>query len=189
MHRPAGFLRRKNGMHAEVTKVLFSEERIAARVKELGARITEDYRGVPLAVAGVLCGGSVFCADLIRRIDLPVALTFVRASSYGGGTAPQGRVKLDLLGADVAGRHVLVAEDIIDTGFTAAALKSELLARGALSVKLCCLLDKPSRRRADVSADYAGFTVPDVFVAGYGLDYDGMYRNLPYVGAVEIKED
>ena len=176
-------------MHTEINKVLFTAEQIAARVAELGAQITREYRGKPLTVAGVLCGGSVFCTDLIRKIDMPVTLMFIRASSYGDGTVSQGSVKMDFLGADFAGKHVLVAEDIIDTGYTMAAVKKELLARGALSVKLCCILDKPSRRKIETSADYIGFTIPDEFVVGYGLDYADMYRNLPYVGVVEIKED
>lgn len=176
-------------MHTEITKVLYTEQQIADRVSELGRQITEEYAGKPLIVAGVLCGGSVFCTDLIRKINLPVTLMFIRASSYGNGTDSSGKVNINFLGEDFSGKHVLVAEDIIDTGFTMAAVKKELLARGALSVKLCCILDKPSRRKIETSADYIGFTIPDEFVVGYGLDYAGMYRNLPYVGVVEIKED
>lgn len=163
-------------------QVLISRERIAERVKELGKQITAEYAGKPLTVAGVLSGGAIFCADLVREIDLPLELAFVRASSYGAGTASSGKVITDFSGAHFAGRHVLIAEDIIDTGRTMAEITRKMLEGGALSVKLCCILDKPCRRVNDVVPDYVGFTVPDGFVVGYGLDYAGKYRNLPFIG-------
>ena len=177
-------------MDSAIERVLYSEEDIAKRVKELGEQISRDYEGKPLAVIGVLRGGSIFCSDLIRNITIPMELSFIEASSYKDGTTPQGEVKINISrGFSAKGLNILIAEDIIDTGYTMAAVKKELLARGALSVKLCCILDKPSRRKIETSADYIGFTIPDEFVVGYGLDYADMYRNLPYVGVVEIKED
>ena len=170
-------------MQSVISKVLFSEEQIKNRVKELGEAIKRDYEGQPLAVIGVLRGGAVFCADLIRHIDLPLELSFIEASSYKDSTTPQGEVKISISrGFSAKGRHILIAEDIIDTGHTLKAVKERLLADGALSVKTCCILNKPSRRQAEIDADYVGFDIPDEFVVGYGLDYANMYRNLSYIG-------
>ncbi|HIU61906.1 MAG TPA: hypoxanthine phosphoribosyltransferase [Candidatus Coproplasma excrementigallinarum] len=166
-----------------ISRVLYTEEQIRRRVEELGKQITEEYKGKPLAVIGVLRGGSVFCSDLIRNIDIPMELSFIEASSYKDGTKPQGEVSISFSkGFTAKGLNILIAEDIIDTGHTLKTVRDRLLAEGALSVRMCCILDKPSRRQAEITADYVGFTIPDEFVVGYGLDYAGKYRNLPYIG-------
>ena len=175
-------------MQSVISKVLFSEEQIEARVKELGEAIKRDYEGQPLAVIGVLRGGAVFCADLIRAIDIPLELSFIEASSYKDATTPQGDVWVSYSkDFTAAGKHILIAEDIIDTGHTLKAVKERLLKEGALSVKTCCILNKPSRRQANITADYVGFDIPDEFVVGYGLDYASKYRNLPYIGILSRK--
>lgn len=167
----------------EAIRVLFSEEQIKNRVRELGRQLSREYAGKELAVVAVLRGGAVFCADLIRAIDLPLELSFIEASSYKNSTVPQGKVSISFSkGFSAAGLHILIAEDIIDTGHTLKAVRERLFAAGALSVKTCCILNKPSRREAEISADYVGFDIPDEFVVGYGLDYAGKYRNLPYIG-------
>lgn len=173
-------------MQSVISKVLFSEEQIKGRVKELGEAIKRDYEGQPLAVIGVLRGGAVFCADLIRHIDLPLELSFIEASSYKDGTTPQGEVSISISkGFSAKGLNILIAEDIIDTGHTLKAVREKLLAAGAVSVKTCCILNKPSRRQTEITADYVGFDIPDEFVVGYGLDYAGKYRNLPYIGILD----
>ncbi len=175
-------------MDSAIEKVLYSEEDIARRVKELGEQISRDYEGKPLAVIGVLRGGAVFCADLIRNITVPMELSFIEASSYKNATTPQGEVSIQISrGFSAKGLHILIAEDIIDTGHTLYAVRERLLAEGALSVKMCCILNKPSRRQAQITADYVGFDIPDEFVVGYGLDYANKYRNLPYIGILSRK--
>lgn len=167
----------------EIERVLFSEEQIKNRVEELGRQLSEEYAGKDLAVVGVLRGGAVFCADLIRAMNIPLELSFIEASSYKNATTPQGEVSITFSkGFSAEGMHILIAEDIIDTGHTLKAVRERLLAAGALSVKTCCILNKPSRREAEITADYVGFDIPDEFVVGYGLDYAGKYRNLPYIG-------
>ena len=137
---------------------------------------------------GVLRGGSIFCSDLIRNITIPMELSFIEASSYKDGTTPQGEVKINISrGFSAKGLNILIAEDIIDTGHTLYAVRERLLAEGALSVKMCCILNKPSRRQAKITADYVGFDIPDEFVVGYGLDYANKYRNLPYIGILSRK--
>ena len=176
---------KKTQRHGDLERVLFTEEQIARKVEEIGARITRDYAGKRLAVVGVLRGGAVFCADLIRRIKLPVELSFIEASSYKNGTSPQGGVDITASrGFKAEGFHVLIVEDIIDTGNTLHAVRRMFLRQGALSVKTCCMLNKPSRRKADITADYAGYDIPDEFVVGYGMDYANRYRNLPYIGVL-----
>lgn len=171
--------------HSDIYRVLFTRRQIAHRVKELGAQITRDYFGKRLAVVGVLRGGAVFCADLIRYIKLPIELSFIEASSYKNDTVPQGGVNISASrGFEAEGLHVLVVEDIIDTGNTLHAVCERFLRQGALSVKTCCILNKPSRRKVDMTADYVGFDIPDEFVVGYGLDYANRYRNLPYIGVL-----
>lgn len=166
-----------------IERVLFTEEQIAARVKELGEQISRDYAGKPLAVIGVLRGGAVFCVDLIRQISVPLELSFIEASSYQNGTTPQTEVKISISrGFTAKGLNILIAEDIIDTGHTLKAVRERLLAEGALSVKTCCILNKPARRQTEIDVDYIGFDIPDEFVVGYGLDYANKYRNLPYIG-------
>lgn len=169
-------------------EVLLSEEQLKARIGELGREISRDYAGRPLLVVGVLKGSAVFLADLIRSIDLPLDYDFVAISSYGADTQSSGVVRLlKDLDASVDGRDVLIVEDIVDTGWTLrlSYIAENMRARNAASVKVCTLLDKPSRRQVDVGIDYCGFVIDDLFVVGYGLDYNGRYRNLPYVGVVK----
>ena len=167
----------------EVGGILLSEEEIAARVAELGQRITQDYAGEKLLVIGILKGAFVFMSDLIRQIDLDLETDFMAASSYGSGTESSGEVRITKEpGVDLAGRHVLLVEDIVDSGITLKYLKDTYFAdRDIRSVKICALLDKPARRKADITPDYKGFTVDDRFIVGYGLDYAQKYRNLPYI--------
>lgn len=174
------------GMHnGQDIDTLFDEETIRAKVKELGEILTRDYAGKELTVLGVLKGSFVFMADLIRQIDLPLDVEFLGLSSYAGGTHTSGEVKVTLdLNSPIEGRHVLVAEDIVDTGHTLSYLLRMLQNRNPASLKLCCLLDKPERRTVDVKPEYVGFTIPNKFVVGYGLDYDELYRNLPYIGVM-----
>jgi hypoxanthine phosphoribosyltransferase len=167
-------------------QVLVAEKEIAARVAELGRAIARDYADGALVLVGVLQGAIPFIADLMRALPIDVTVDFLRASSYGGGTTSSGAVRLVAdLSVDVADRHVLVVDDIVDTGHTLAALKRTLEARRPRSVKTCVLLDKTGRRETEVQIDYVGFTIPNVFVVGYGLDYDGLYRNLPHVATLE----
>jgi hypoxanthine phosphoribosyltransferase len=172
----------------ENIEVLLTEEQVQARVRQLGEQITQDYEGKPLLVIGILKGSAVFLADLIRSIDLPLDYDFVAISSYGNDTRSSGVVRLIKdLDASVEGRHVLIVEDIVDTGWTLrlSYLAENMKARKAASVKVCTLLDKPSRRQVDVGIDYCGFVIDDVYVVGYGLDYKGRYRNMRYVGVVK----
>ena len=168
-------------------EILVTREQIAARVAELGAQITADYKGrEELVVLGILKGAVVFLADLIRTIDLPVTIDFIAISSYGSATKSSGVVRIMKdLDRDIVEKHVLVVEDIIDTGLTMSFLKNNLLSRGAASIRVCALLDKPERRLVRLSSDYTGFVVPDAFVVGYGLDYDQRYRNLPEIGVLK----
>jgi len=167
-------------------RVLFSTDAVAARVAELGARIGRDYAGRPLTVLCVLKGASLFAADLVRAIDLPLRLEFLGVASYGGGTSSSGEVRITSdTGTPLHDRDVLVVEDIVDTGLTLRFLLQALAARGCSSVRTCALLDKPSRRVEPVTVDYTGFTVEDRFLVGYGLDHDERLRNLPFVGVLE----
>ena len=167
-----------------------SRERLRAKVRAMGRRIAADYRGRDLHLIGVLHGAFVFMADLVRAIGRPLTRDFLRVSSYGSGTATSGRVRFKMdLDRPIRGRDVLIVEDIVDTGLTAAALRAALEKRGPSSLRLCALLHKPSRSRAAVEIDYLGFTIPDRFVVGYGMDHDARYRNLPYVGVLDnVKE-
>ena len=166
--------------------MLVSQERLAARVAELGAQITADYQGKDLVVLGILKGAVIFFSDLIRRIDLPLEMDFMAISSYGSATKSSGVVRiLKDLDHDVVDKHVLVVEDIIDTGLTMSFLKTNLLSRGAASIRVCVLLDKPERRLVRLRSDYVGFVIPDAFVVGYGLDYKQKYRNLPEIGVLK----
>jgi len=173
-------------LEQDVEKVLISKEELEVRIAELGCQIAEDYAGEPLTVVGILKGASIFFADLVRAVDLPLQMDFMSVSSYGSGTSSSGVVKIIKdLDADVTGRHILLVEDIIDTGITLAYLKEYLSNRGAKSVRICALLDKPVRREKAVPVDYVGFTMPDEFLIGYGIDYAENYRNLPYVAALK----
>jgi len=175
-------------MEEDVEQVLLSEEQIAQRVAEMGAQISLDYAGKDLMLVCILKGANIFLADLVRQITLPLSYDFVAVSSYGADTKSSGVVRiLKDLDESVESKHVLVVEDIVDTGLTLrlSYLLENLRSRRAASVKICTLLDKPSRRRMDVPVDYFGFKVEDRFVVGYGLDYAGKYRNLPYIGILK----
>lgn len=172
----------------DIERILITEEAIKERVAELGRQITADYEGKPLLLVGVLKGAAVFLADLIRAIQLPLEYDFVAISSYGADTRSSGVVRLlKDLETGVAGRHVLIVEDIVDTGWTLrlSYIAENMKDRNAASVRICTLLDKPSRRQVDVGIDYCGFVIDDYFVVGYGLDYAGRYRNLPYIGILK----
>lgn len=174
---------------AEAIRVMIPEEDINARIREIGEQITRDYEGKEVHLVCVLRGGCFFMCELAKRIDVPVTLDFMSVSSYGMGTQSSGVVKIVKdLDDSVEGRHVIVIEDIVDSGRTLSYLLEMLKERGAQSVKLCTLLDKPSRRAVDVTVDYTGFEIPDEFVVGYGLDYAQKYRNLPYIGVVHPQQ-
>jgi hypoxanthine phosphoribosyltransferase len=165
---------------------LISASKIAARVAALGQQITADYRGKSLVLLCVLKGSFVFAADLARAIDLPLRVEFLGVRSYGADTKSSGVVQITLdLARPIAGDHVLLVEDIVDTGLTLSYLREQLLARSPSSVRVCALLHKPARSVKQVEIDYLGFTVDDVFVVGYGLDHAERHRNLPYVGAIK----
>ena len=164
----------------DVKEVLISSSEIQEKVSELGESITEDYRGERPLLVGILRGPVVFFSDLMRSIDLPCEIDFMDISSYGTGTSSSGVVRiLKDLEEDITERHVLIVEDIIDTGLTLSYIRRSLLARGPASLEICALLSKPSRRRVDLEVRYLGFEVPDEFVVGYGIDFAGAYRNLP----------
>ena len=173
-------------MHDDIKNVLVSEEELKAKVAELGAQISRDYEGKNLVLVSILKGSVVFMADLMRAVSIPCSIDFMVVSSYGGSnTVTSGLVKIikDLDG-DLSGKDVLIVEDILDTGVTLSNLVPMLKMRNPNSVKICTILDKPSRK-ADIQPDYEDFQVPDEFVVGYGLDYDEKYRNLPYVGVLK----
>ena len=173
-------------MHQDVERILFTEEQLAARVKELGAQITRDYAGKDLAIASILRGSYIFMADLTRAIELPMTVDFMAVSSYGAGTISSGQVEIKKdLSDSIEGKDLLIVEDILDSGNTLYYLTDVLAARKPASIKICTLLDKPDRRTKPIKADYMGFTIPDAFVVGYGLDYDEKYRNLPYIGILK----
>jgi len=170
----------------QIKETLISEEAIAQKVAEIAAQITKDYEGKPLLVIGVLKGANVFVSDLIRKIQIPMILDFMSISSYGASTESSGAVKiLKDLDEDINGMHVVVVEDIIDTGLTLSYLSKNLESRGALSISLCTLLDKPERRKVHIDVKYKGFDIPDEFVVGYGIDFAEKYRNLPFVGILK----
>lgn len=172
-------------MQDDVAEIMVSAEAIQAKVAELGRRISEDYRGSTLLLVGLLRGSIVFLSDLMRAIDIPVQLDFIGISSYSDSTQ-SGAVRLVMdLETDIAERHVLIVEDIVDTGKTLSYLVETLKARQPASLRICALLDKPERRQVPIAVDYVGFEIPDKFVVGYGLDFAEGYRNLPYVGVLK----
>ncbi len=173
-------------MKDDIKKVLLSEEELHARVSELGAQLSRDYAGKNLLMVSVLKGSVVFMADLMRAISEPAEIDFMVVSSYGSGVKSSGVVKIVKdLDINLQGKDILIVEDILDSGMTLDYIKGMLLDRNPSSIRICTLLDKPARRKADLQADYVGFTVPDEFVVGYGLDYDERYRNLPYIGVLK----
>ncbi len=174
----------------ENLKVMLSEEEVDKRISELGAQISKDYAGKQVHLVCVLKGGAFFMVELAKRITVPVSLDFMSVSSYGSATKSSGVVKIVKdLDEPLKDKDVLVVEDIIDSGRTLSYLLEMLKDRKPASLKLCTLLDKPSRRVIDVDVDYTGFQIPDEFVVGYGLDYDQRYRNLPFIGIMELGEE
>ena len=179
-----------NAWYREKVTTPYSAEQIQARVRELGAEIARDYRGKPLVILCVLKGSFVFAADLARAIDLPLRVEFLGVQSYGDDTNSSGVVRITLdLARPVDGEDVLIVEDIVDTGLTLDYLMHQVQSRNAASVKVCALLHKPARTQKKVSIDYLGFTIDDVFVVGYGLDWAQTYRNMPEIGVVISPND
>lgn len=175
-----------DNMKEDVLRVLLSEDEIREKVRELGDKITADYKNSNLMLVTVLKGAVVFLADLMRQIDVPAEIDFMVVSSYGSGVKSSGVVKIVKdLDVPLAGKDILIVEDILDSGLTLSYIKELLESRGPRSIRIATLLDKPSRRKVDLQADYIGFSVPDEFVIGYGLDYDEKYRNLPYIGILK----
>ena len=172
----------------DIDHVLFSEEQLAQRVAEIAAQIDKDYAGKEPLLVSVLRGSFVFMADLVRQITVPCTVDFMAVSSYGSGTTSSGQVKIVKdLSEPIEGKDIIVVEDILDSGNTLSYLLKLLEARRPASIRLCTLLDKPERRTKPVEVQYSGFTIPDEFVVGYGLDYDERYRNLPYIGVLKPK--
>ena len=171
----------------ENVKVMLTEEEVDKRIQEIGDQISKDYAGKQVHLVCVLKGGAFFMVELAKRITVPVSLDFMSVSSYGSGTESSGNIKIVKdLDEPLDGKDVIIVEDIIDSGRTLSRLMELLSARNPKSLKLCTLLDKPDRRVVDVKVDYTCFEIPDEFVVGYGLDYDQMYRNLPYIGIVKF---
>jgi len=173
-------------MTADLQEVLLSKEQIDQRVREIGRQISRDYAGRDLVVVGILKGAIIFLSDLVREISVPVTLDFVATSSYGDSSISSGAVRIlkDLEGG-IEGRDVLIVEDIVDTGLTLLYLLQNLRSRNPASLKVCTLLDKPERRTVEITPDYLGFSIPNAFVVGYGLDYAEKYRNLPYIAVLK----
>ena len=172
-------------IHEDVEEVLLTGDEVQARVVELGAQLAADYKGRDPVLVSVLKGSIIFLADLVRAMPIPLSIDLMEVSSYGASTETSGQVRiLKDLSSSIEGREVIVVEDIIDTGLTLNYLLRYLHDKGPASIRICCLLDKPARRLAPIEIDYRGFTIPDRFVIGYGLDYGERYRNLPYVGVL-----
>lgn len=164
---------------------LLSEEQIRARVQEMAEQINRDYAGQQVLVIGILKGAFVFCADLLRHLNVPTQVDFMAVSSYGNATESSGVIRIVKdLDTPVEGRHVLLVEDIVDSGLTLKYLKEYLTRQNPASLKVAVLLDKPSRRKTEVAVDYIGFAIPDEFIVGYGIDYAEQYRHLPYIGII-----
>ncbi|MBQ9936734.1 MAG: hypoxanthine phosphoribosyltransferase [Oscillospiraceae bacterium] len=173
-------------MKNDILKVLVTESELNQKVNEIGAAISRDYEGKNLLLVSILKGSVTFMADLMRAISIPLKIDFMAVSSYGSGVKTSGVVKIIKdLDIDLSGYDVLIVEDILDSGMTLKYITELLKTRGTKSIKIATLLDKPSRRKADVKADYYGFDIPDEFVVGYGLDYDEKYRNLSYIGVLK----
>lgn len=169
-------------MQKDIKNIMISEDEIEKRVKELGKQLTEEYKGRDLLIVGILKGCMLFLSDLVRAIDLPLTMDFMVVSSYGSATKSSGVVRIIKdLEREIEGKDVLIVEDIVDTGLTLSYLIENLKTRNPKSIKVCSLLDKPDRRKAQVDIEYVGFRIADEFVVGYGLDYAELYRNLPFV--------
>ena len=174
----------------EKVRVMLTEEEVDAKIEEIGRQISERYAGKQVHLVCVLKGGVFFMCELAKRITVPVSMDFMALSSYGNGTESTGKIKVKKeLDESIEGKDVLVVEDIVDSGRTLSFLLGELQSRNPASLHLCTLLDKPDRRVVDIKADYTCFEIPDEFVVGYGLDYAQRYRNLPYIGIVEIEKE
>lgn len=173
-------------MMDDIAKILITEEMAQKRVKELGEELTRDYAGKDVVLVGILKGAVVFYSDLARAMDVRMTMDFMCLSSYGDSFETTGIVKINKdLDTSITGKHVIIAEDIMDSGLSLSHLRKILLERKPASLKICCMLDKPERRECDITPDYCGFTIPNEFVVGYGLDYVGEYRNLPFVGVLK----
>lgn len=173
-------------MKNDIQSILFSQEKIQERVTEIGKAITRDFAGKEPLFVGVLKGSFMFMADLMRHVDISCSMDFMAVSSYGNKSVTTGAVKINKdLNSDIEGRHIIMVEDILDSGLTLNYLTNYLSGRNPASMTLITLLDKPSRRQAPVQADYVGFEIPDAFVVGYGLDYAEKYRNLPFIGILK----
>ena len=172
-------------MRKDIERILISEEEIQKKVAEMGRKISEDFRDKDPLFVGVLKGCFIFMADLMRYVDIRCSMDFMAVSSYSG-TSSTGAVKINKdLSEDIEGRHVIIVEDILDSGVTLSYLKQYLMVRKPASISIATLMDKPARRKADIYADYSCFEIPDAFVVGYGLDYNERYRNLPYIGVLK----
>ena len=172
-------------MRRDIERILISEEEIQKKVAEMGRKISEDFRDKDPLFVGVLKGCFIFMADLMRYVDIRCSMDFMAVSSYSG-TSSTGAVKINKdLSEDIEGRHVIIVEDILDSGVTLNYLKNFLMVRNPASISIATLMDKPARRKADVYADYSCFEIPDAFVVGHGLDYNERYRNLPYIGVLK----
>ena len=172
-------------MRRDIERILISEEEIQKKVAEMGRKISEDFRDKDPLFVGVLKGCFIFMADLMRYVDIRCSMDFMAVSSYSGTTST-GAVKINKdLSEDIEGRHIIIVEDILDSGVTLNYLKNFLMVRRPASISIATLMDKPARRKADVYADYSCFEIPDAFVVGYGLDYNERYRNLPYIGVLK----
>ena len=170
----------------DIEQVFYSEEQLAEVVKRIGAEISRDYEGKDLLLVGILKGSVVFMTDLMRALTIPCSIDFMVVSSYGSGTKTSGIVQIVKdLGQTIENRHVILVEDILDSGMTLSYVTKMLNTRNPASIRVCTLLDKPARRKADIYADYKGYDVPDEFIVGYGLDYAEKYRNLPYIGVLK----
>ena len=173
----------------EIVHEMFSEEQVAERIAQLAGQINEKYREEPLHLICILKGSVFFFTELAKRLTMPVTIDFMAASSYEDGTVSTGKLEIRKdLDEPLEGRHCLIVEDIVDTGKTLSMVKKMLLARNPASLEICALLDKPSRREAEIETEYIRYEVPDQFIVGYGLDYAQKYRNLPYIGVLEFEE-
>lgn len=174
----------------KIGKILLTEEEIEKKIQELAEQINQDYAGKELIVVGILKGCFIFVSDLVRKLNLDVQVHFMRVSSYGSGTTSSGKLNIKQdLDVDIEGKHVLIAEDIVDSGHTLHQLVPMLKERKPASVRVCALISKPSRREVIFDADYTGFEIPDKFIVGFGLDCDEQFRQLPYIAEVELENE